>query len=153
MICSILYLGTIPHGIIVNTIAPNNPDGIPADLVKTRLQQYWRIGCRRQYTLDFPLTLTAGARIDNDERYGATINPRLGLVYEKGSRSLAAESPYMAQLFWLHHLNICMTGMALLCQLWMVVQRLCLILLSNCPMKNLNPQKAQTIRSLALKTT
>jgi outer membrane receptor for ferrienterochelin and colicin len=100
--------GNNPAGIIVNTIAPNNPDGIPANLIKTR---YNNIGglVQGQFKLDFPLTLTAGARIDNDERYGATFNPRLGLVYEKeksfavkalyGSAFLAPSPQYMYDRF------------------------------------------------------
>lgn len=96
--------GNEPEGIIVNSIAPNNPDGISADLVKT---DYNNIGglLQARYSFDFPLTVTAGARVDNDDRFGTTVNPRLGLVYDKekdytikalyGSAFLAPSPQYM----------------------------------------------------------
>lgn len=96
--------GDNPDGVIVNSIAPNNPDGIPADLARV---DYNNIGglLQAKYTFDFPLTVTAGARVDNDDRFGTTVNPRLGLVYEQeknytlkalyGSAFLAPSPQYM----------------------------------------------------------
>ncbi len=75
--------GSDPGGIIVNS--QYNflmPEGIPANLIHTR---YNNIGgfLQTNYEFRFPLAVTAGVRIDNDDRYGVSINPRLGLVYEE----------------------------------------------------------------------
>lgn len=76
--------GVEPEGIIVNSIAPNNPDGIVADLIKT---EYSTVGGLAQilYKLD-KLSITVGTRIDNDQRFGLAINPRAGLVFRPNSR-------------------------------------------------------------------
>jgi len=73
--------GALPNGTIVNSIFANNPDGIPANLIKTT---YNNIGglLQLQYNPLNNMFLTIGGRVDNDDRFGLTINPRLGLVYE-----------------------------------------------------------------------
>lgn len=96
--------GNGSDAIIVNSIAPNNPNGIPADLVQTQYNNFGGL-LQAKYTFEFPLTVTAGARIDKDDRFGATVNPRLGFVYEQkknftlkalyGSAFLAPSPQYM----------------------------------------------------------
>ncbi len=70
--------------IIVNSIAPNNPSGIPAALITT---SYNNVGGLVQ--VDWSAVnwnVIAGARLDKDERYKRTINPRVGIVYNPSSR-------------------------------------------------------------------
>jgi outer membrane cobalamin receptor len=52
---------------------------IPDDFVKLRYANLGAFG-QMQYTMTPAVSLTAGARADYNTRYGATFNPRLGLV-------------------------------------------------------------------------
>ncbi|MFC2104808.1 TonB-dependent receptor plug domain-containing protein, partial [Bacteroidota bacterium] len=97
-------------GIIVNSISLNNPEGIDANLNEVK-SNYSNIGGLFQIQYD-PLKnlfITLGARIDNDDRYGSTFNPRFGIVYEPvskitikglyGSAFLAPAPQYMYDRF------------------------------------------------------
>lgn len=68
----------IKDATIVNSIAPNNLNGIPAELIST---DYNNVGGLSQLMWqnekwDFVI----GVRADKDERYDLTINPRAGIV-------------------------------------------------------------------------
>lgn len=68
----------------MNSIFPNNLQGIPANLIST---DYSNIGgfVQLQYSPLNNMHLTLGGRVDNDDRYGTNINPRLGVVYKANS--------------------------------------------------------------------
>jgi outer membrane receptor for ferrienterochelin and colicin len=66
-------------GILLNSIAENNPAGIEAKFFPLR---YSNIGAylQAQYSPFEVISITAGARYDNNSRFGSTINPRIGAV-------------------------------------------------------------------------
>jgi outer membrane receptor for ferrienterochelin and colicin len=66
-------------GILLNSIAENNPQGIEAKFFPLR---YTNIGAylQGQYSPVEMVSITAGARYDNNSRFGSTINPRVGAV-------------------------------------------------------------------------
>ncbi len=68
------------EAIVANSIAPENPDGINAELVDTEFTNFGGLLQLARKTKH--LDLTAGARIDKDTRFNATINPRLGVVFK-----------------------------------------------------------------------
>lgn len=68
----------IEDAIIVNSIASNNLQGIPAELITTR---YKNIGGMSQLMWqNEKWDLVLGVRADKDDRYDVTVNPRLGMV-------------------------------------------------------------------------
>ena len=139
--------GNDPGGIIVNSEYDFLlPDGIPANLIQTKYNSVGGLA-QAHYEFDFPLTITAGARIDNDERYGTSLNPRLGLVYEEkedftmkalyGTAYLAPSPQYMYDRYGtLVPTNDSSTYYAEFMQL---------------PNENLKPQKVQTVEISFLK--
>ncbi|MFC2151707.1 TonB-dependent receptor plug domain-containing protein [Bacteroidota bacterium] len=76
------------QGVIVNTITINNPEGIDANLDEV-LSNYSNIGglLQIQYDPFKKLLITLGARIDNDSRYGNTLNPRISIIYQPSSKT------------------------------------------------------------------
>ena len=76
--------GIINEGIISNSIAPNNQEGIPAWLVTTR---YNNIGGLAQFNWSTKyIDASIGARLDSDDRYNPTFNPRFGIVAKPSSK-------------------------------------------------------------------
>ncbi|MDX1904415.1 MAG: TonB-dependent receptor [Thermonemataceae bacterium] len=67
--------------IILGSNLPNNPLGIEADIPEL---YYTNLGGFAQAEFGFAekLFLTLGGRFDNSSRYGSTLNPRFGLVFE-----------------------------------------------------------------------
>ncbi len=76
------------QGIIVNTVTTNNPKGIDANLDELR-SNYSNTGgfLQVQYDPFKKLFITLGARIDNDSRYGNTIDPRISIVYQPSNKT------------------------------------------------------------------
>jgi iron complex outermembrane receptor protein len=66
-------------GILLNSIAENNPSGLEAKFYPIR---YSNVGAylQAQYSPFEMVSITAGARYDNNSRFGSTINPRIGAV-------------------------------------------------------------------------
>jgi outer membrane receptor for ferrienterochelin and colicin len=66
-------------GVLLNSIAENNPSGIEAKFFPLR---YSNTGTylQAQYSPFQILSITAGVRYDNNSRFGSTINPRIGAV-------------------------------------------------------------------------
>lgn len=77
--------GDDPEGAIVNSPDSLNPGGIPADLIKTEYNNAGGL-LQIEYKPTSFLSLTIGGRVDNDDRFGTTINPRIGLVAEPVDR-------------------------------------------------------------------
>ncbi len=71
--------------VIVNSIAPLNPQGIEADVP---LVEYSNVGAllQMQWQAFEKLSATVGARYDYNSRFGGAFNPRLGLVWEPTKR-------------------------------------------------------------------
>lgn len=68
----------IEDAIIVNSVAPNNLRGIPAELITT---SYNNIGGMSQLMWqNEKWDLILGVRADKDERYDLTVNPRAGMI-------------------------------------------------------------------------
>ena len=68
-------------GILLNSISENNPAGIEAKffpLVYRNIGSYFQT----QYAPWTKLSFTAGIRYDHNSRFGATINPRIGAVFQ-----------------------------------------------------------------------
>lgn len=68
------------RGILLNSISPNNPEGIEARFFPLT----YRNGGAYLQTQYFPidkLSFTAGVRYDNNSRFGSTVNPRVGSVF------------------------------------------------------------------------
>lgn len=67
-------------GILLNSTSVNNPSGIEAKFFPL---MYNNIGAylQGQYFPIDKLSFTAGLRYDNNSRFGSTINPRIGAVY------------------------------------------------------------------------
>lgn len=78
--------------IIVNSIQPLNPDGIPADIPELYFTNFGGF-LQSQITVTDNLYLTLGGRYDYNSRYKSTINPRAGLVYEF-NKNLSAKILY-----------------------------------------------------------
>ena len=78
--------------IIVGSIQPLNPNGIRADIPEL---YFTNIGgfLQSQITFIDRIYLTLGGRYDYNSRYGSTINPRVGLVYEL-NKNLSAKLLY-----------------------------------------------------------
>lgn len=78
--------------IIVGSIQPLNPNGILADIPEL---YFTNIGglLQSQITLQEKMYLTLGGRFDYNSRYGSTLNPRAGLVYEF-NKNLSAKLLY-----------------------------------------------------------
>lgn len=87
----------IGPAVLAGTIADQNPDGLAAELITTR---YGNIGGLFQVSVtNRQLEATMGARIDRDDRFKPTINPRLALILkpnEKLSVKLLAGSAFLA---------------------------------------------------------
>jgi outer membrane receptor for ferrienterochelin and colicin len=66
--------------ILLNSVSENNPAGIQAKLFPLA---YTNVGSylQAQYFPAKQFSLTAGVRYDNNSRFGSTINPRVGLVF------------------------------------------------------------------------
>jgi outer membrane cobalamin receptor len=67
-------------GTLLNSAAPNNPSGIVAtfnSLVYTNIGSYFQA----QYAPMKAISFTTGIRFDRNSRFGSTINPRLGAVF------------------------------------------------------------------------
>lgn len=73
-------------GAIIGSQLPNNPDGISADLPHV---VYKNIGAFAQinYNLSTTVRLTLGSRFDHNTRFGSTVNPRFGFVWEKKQKA------------------------------------------------------------------
>lgn len=74
-------------GILLNTSDINNPRGIQADfspILYNSIGTYFQF----QYTPINKLGLTAGMRYDNNSRFGATFNPRVGAVLNSGKKTI-----------------------------------------------------------------
>lgn len=71
-----------PRGTLFNTIQPNNPEGIEADIPRLF---YSNTGGFVQADFspipDYDLFLTVGARYDYNTRFSGTFNPRFGIVW------------------------------------------------------------------------
>lgn len=69
------------NGIILGTIYPYSPNGIPADLF---LLKYYNFGgyIQTQYNPNDELYFTVGLRFDYNSRFKETFNPRAGIVYK-----------------------------------------------------------------------
>ena len=78
--------------IIVGSIQPLNPNGIRADIPEL---YFTNVGGFLQSQITFldNLYLTLGGRYDYNSRYGSTLNPRAGLVYEF-NKNLSAKLLY-----------------------------------------------------------
>jgi len=73
---------------IVNSVGlPNAPNGVPARIFEL---SYNNIGVyvQGQYAPVEQFTLTVGARIDRDSRFGVVVNPRLGAVLRVSERTV-----------------------------------------------------------------
>lgn len=70
----------LSQAVIINSQAPNNPNGIPAELIET---EYTSNGGLLELNLTpgKEWNFTIGSRLDKDQRYDLTINPRVGAVY------------------------------------------------------------------------
>ncbi len=66
---------------IVNSIAENNPEGIEVELPRIRFDNFGVLSQLR-YDPSSSLSLTLGARYDNNTRFAGTFNPRLGIVWQ-----------------------------------------------------------------------
>lgn len=77
--------GTDPNGVIVGSKYPYRPKGIEVDLQRIK---YHNAGALLQanYRIYQKLRLIAGGRYDHNSRFGSTINPRTGLVYELNNK-------------------------------------------------------------------
>jgi outer membrane cobalamin receptor len=67
-------------GILLNSEAPNNPSGIEAkfnSLVYTNIGSYFQA----QYAPMNTVSFTTGIRFDKNSRFGSTVNPRVGGVF------------------------------------------------------------------------
>lgn len=70
----------IEDAVVANSIAPLNQNGIAAELVETN---YNNIGGLVQLSWNSEhVDITAGARVDRDDRFATTVNPRLGMVFK-----------------------------------------------------------------------
>lgn len=79
--------GGAAEGILLNSVAVNNPDGIQAKFYSLT---YNNIGTflQARYTPVDKLALTLGVRYDHNSRFGSTVNPRVGLVYNRSSKTI-----------------------------------------------------------------
>jgi outer membrane receptor protein involved in Fe transport len=66
-------------GILLNSIAENNPSGLEAKFYPIRYSNFGTY-LQAQYSPFEVVSITAGARYDNNTRFGSTINPRIGAV-------------------------------------------------------------------------
>jgi len=75
----------IDDAIIVNSQFPNQPEGIPADLIEV---DYTNVGGYLEvlWQPSFYWYFVVGSRIDKDSRFSATINPRIGVAYNSGEK-------------------------------------------------------------------
>jgi len=71
--------------IIVNTITPLTPEGIDADLIRVNYSNFGGLAQAR-FSPSERVSLTLGTRLDSDTRFGATLNPRLGVVVTPNDR-------------------------------------------------------------------
>lgn len=69
---------------IVNSIAENNPEGIEVELPRIRFNNFGVLSQLR-YNPSSNLSITMGARYDNNTRFGGTFNPRFGIVWQVAS--------------------------------------------------------------------
>lgn len=78
--------GTAVQGILLNSPYYYNPRGIDA---KFYTLTYHNIGSfvQGQYTPYEKLAITLGLRLDDNSRFGSTLNPRLGLVYKPSGKT------------------------------------------------------------------
>lgn len=76
------------QGVWVNSVYPNNPNGIIVDLEKV---EYNNTGAflQLQYNLKQYLKFTLGSRYDYNSIYGESINPRGGIVFSPGHKFTA----------------------------------------------------------------
>lgn len=67
-------------GILLNSVYENNPSGIEAKFFPLT---YTNVGgyLQAEYSPVEPVSITAGIRYDNNSRFGSTINPRVGAVF------------------------------------------------------------------------
>ncbi|WP_420316162.1 TonB-dependent receptor plug domain-containing protein [Ekhidna sp.] len=87
-----ISMDNLEDAIIVNSIAPNNPDGIPAELIETT---YTNIGGLVQFRWNMTnWDAIVGGRLDRDDRFSATFNPRLGFVYHPDGKSYVVKGTF-----------------------------------------------------------
>ena len=74
------------NGVILGTVYPYTPQGIQADMY---LLRYFNTGSylQTQYNPTDDIYLTFGLRYDYNSRFGSTINPRAGLVYQLSKKT------------------------------------------------------------------
>ena len=78
--------GNLSTAVVAGSIAPNNPSGIAAELETSR---YSLVGGFLEFNFNpnDQWNFILGSRLDKDERYELTVNPRFGAVYS-GSKTI-----------------------------------------------------------------
>jgi outer membrane receptor for ferrienterochelin and colicin len=74
------------EGILLNSAEAYNPGGIPAKFFDLK---YHNVGSflQGQFIAFKKFAMTLGMRYDNNSRFGSTVNPRAGLVYNHSSKT------------------------------------------------------------------
>jgi len=72
--------GNLSTAVVAGSAAPNNPDGIAAELQTSRYNVFGGF-LEFNFSPNEKLNFILGSRLDKDERYELTINPRVGAVY------------------------------------------------------------------------